>query len=1199
MVCICLQAQAEDQNNRRLPDAELREQFQRPPASVRPWCYWYWMAGNISREGIVADLDGFARVGIGGVYLMEIGNTSAVGDVTYRSPAGWELFTFAVSEAAKRNIKVSFHCPGWSASGGPWITPDRAMQEVVWSETTLEGGKPFSGSLSQSASRLGYYRDIAIIAFPQLPGDEPFPAPTITAPDGRVLRIGPGEPPLPKEFDLVYPAPVTARSLFIRAGQWNHFDATLSYWDDAERAFKTVTRCRRVVTGPFSERAGAASFDAVRASKFRLTFHNEGKLMSVSLTGGSRISKWVDKAGYSDADAGGGCVDILQNDETEERQGQAIPKEAVVDLSDKMDEKGVLTWTPPPGRWTVLRFGHTPTGIGIEPPPPGGKGLECDKLNADAVNFHYDQCVSPVLKRLGPELVKSTLMYYHVDSYEASWQTWTQGFQQQFLALRGYDLRTYLPCLTGRKVGDAAQSERFLWDYRRTISDLFASAHYRQLAKRCEADGIRFSSEPYNGPFRSLQVGNEADHPMIEFWTFVNPRQPGGGIMCKAGIFCGHVNERPVIGAEAFTSEDGWTEYPYSIKALGDFAYCEGVNRFVLHVSAHQPWLDEHLKPGLTCGGNGTHFDRGNTWWEQGAPEFIGGYLSRCQALLQQGEPQGDVLYLQSDDSPSTYGPFEPKLPEGYVFGACDAGTLDRLKVKEGRLVLPKGKTYRYLVLPTNKRLTLASLKSVGALAEQGAQVVGPVPEVSPSLGDAGKAEDYAALARALLKRVRPEKTFQEILAKDNLRPSFAWDKDNNLLLRATQRRCDDREIFFVANASAVGGTAECRFNVTGKVPELWHPDSGRIETCAVYREAEGMTHLPLSFDPSGSVFVVFRPGAAGLHVQQVKAAEPVTSPETAPALVIRKATYGSGKAVPRDVTKPLAQRSDGRRLVVSNFTSLDGDPEPYVVKTLTVDYEYNGKAESVAVKDGETLLLPKEVQAGLPYMILKKESGVVLQSTQSGSYQLGLSDGTQKTIVVPSVPAPMEIAGPWDVRFPEGWGAPGHARFERLVSWPEHADEGIKYFSGTAAYTCSFKVEDSSRRLRLDLGRVEVIAKVTLNGQSLGVLWKPPFVYDISGKVRNGDNDLKVEVTNLWPNRLIGDENYPDDCTPDHSWLKGGLSALPEWIKLKQPRPEPRRLTFTWCKHWQKGDSLLPSGLLGPVRLVPYTEIDVVKTNF
>ncbi len=1081
----------------------LEQGFSNPPSSARPWCYWYWMKGNISREGIVADLDGFAKVGIGGLFLLNIGGDGPLGTVNYGTPQWWELFSFAVAEAAKRDIKVSFHCPGWSASGGPWITPDRAMQEVVWSETVVEGGKPYQAVLPQPPSRLDYYREIAVIAFPQLPDDEPLPSPKYVAPDGKELRLGSGNSGFPPEFDIVYPRPVTVRSLFIRTGQWSNFDATLSYWNEAEGAFKTVTRCRHTPTGPFSEKIGAAAFDAVKADKFRITFNKTQNpaLVALELSGGSRISKWPRKAGYANCSGGiDVAIDKLEAGETREAQGSVIARDSIIDLSGKTDPAGRLDWTPPPGRWSVLRFGYTPTGISVFPPPPGGSGLECDKLSVETANYHYDQCVTPVLKQLGPDLVKSSLMYYHVDSYEASWQTWTRDFRRNFTDLRGYDLLSFLPCLTGRAVGDTAQSERFLWDFRATISDLFATAHYQQLARRCADDGIRFSTEPYVGPFRALQIGDTADHPMVEFWADTNPRQPGLMTPYKAGIFSGHVNERTIIGAEAFTSEDGWDQHPYSIKALGDWNYCAGVNRFVLHVSAHQSLIGEHLKPGLTCGGNGTHFDRNNTWWEQGAPEFIKGYLSRCQFLLQQGEPLADVLYFQGDESPSHYGPFEPKLPVGYHFDACTIEVLARMKVVDGNLVLPKGKSYRYLVLPANRRMTLASLQVISELAKQGARIVGAEPEGSPSEGDAAKAGDFAALAQDLGGRVLARSSFEPVLARDGLAPDFAYNGNSGMILHATHRRVGDLDLYFVANASAIAGVADCRFRVAGKSVELWHPDTGRIEPCALYEDEGGITRVPLSFDPSGSLFVVFRPGASKVHATQVS-----------------------------------------------------------------------------------------KVENTFPEILTRSDAKLFLQSSQGGDYTVALSDNSKATVSLPPVPAPVEISGPWTVTFPQGWGAPEKATFDKLLSWPDHRDEGIKYFSGTAAYSCEFSVKEVAPIVHLDLGRVEVIARVTLNGHPLGVLWKPPFVFDVSGKLRNGVNELKVEITNLWPNRLIGDENYPDDCTPDGSWVKMHLPAWPEWLKKGESRPEKRRLTLTTYKHWKQGDPLLPSGLLGPVRLVTY----------
>lgn len=1162
----------------------LAKNFATPPASARPWCYWYWFNKNISREGIIADLDGMANAGIGGVYLMNIGGERNIpeGDVKYGTEQWWDLFKLAVSEAAKRNIRFGFHSPGWSASGGPWITPEFGMQELVWSEAVIDGGKPVELDLPRPLTRLDYYRDVAVLAFPQLPDDDQLPEPTIQSPDGKVLTIAPGKPQSLAECELVYPREVTARGLFISG---RDFDAKLSYWDEKQKSFKPLTHCKSVHSD-LPLHLGAAAFDAVKASKFRLVFSEACRVQEIRLVGGSRISRWVDKTGYSRGCEG--TVDQLRSADTEEKHGSAISKKAIVDLSSRMDAKGRLAWTAPAGRWTVLRFGHTPAGARVRPAPEGGQGLECDKMSEEAVNHHYDHCVRPVMERIGKTLLKSSFVNYHVDSYEAGSQTWTKEFPRRFAALRGYDLIPYLPCLTGRPVGDIEQSERFLWDYRRTISDLFTKAHFEQLAKRCAQDGILFSNEPYTGPWNSLQVANTADIPQIEFWTATNPNQKGLMVPNKAGVLAGRANERPIIAAEAFTSGsyDRWSNHPYKIKALGDWVYCGGVNRFVLHVSSHQPWLEENVKPSLSCGGCGTHFDRNNTWWKRGAPEFIGDYLTRCQTILQQGVPQTDVLYFHGDDSPSRYGPFDPQLPEGYDFDACTVEPLTRMKVDKGMLVLPKGKTYRYLVLPSNKRMTLASLKVIHGLAKSGAQVVGCVPEYSPSLGDADKVKEFETLREELRGRVRPEKSFNDILHKDGLLPDFEYQSKAQIL-HAGHRRIGDVEVYFVANATDKSGTVNCRFRVTGRKPELWYPDTGRIEPCGLYREENGVTEIPLTFDPSGSVFVVFQPGQPSPHLTQVQVRQ-------TGSLIIKQATYSSKEGPGLDVTKPLRNRVVQGRVVLEKFTQLKGDPAHGVVKTLRVDYDFNGKPYSVSIKDGQCLDLPGTVET--PYVVKQSANEISLQTECGGDYEVTWSNGSKQKITVPPVTAPMEIKGPWKLNFTKGLGAPEQVELDRLISWSEHPDDGVKFFSGTAFYHCSFTVEEVQPRVYLDLGWVEVIAKITLNGQPLEVLWKPPFRYDVSGKIRKGVNELQVEVINLWPNRMIGDENYPDDCTPDHSWIEGSIETWPQWVRNKQPRPDPRRISFAVVKMWKKGDPLLPSGLLGPVRLIP---VEIRRTTF
>jgi hypothetical protein len=272
--------------------------------------------------------------------------------------------------------------------------------------------------------------------------------------------------------------------------------------------------------------------------------------------------------------------------------------------------------------------------------------------------------------------------------------------------------------------------------------------------------------------------------------------------------------------------------------------------------------------------------------------------------------------------------------------------------------------------------------------------------------------------------------------------------------------------------------------------------------------------------------------------------------------------------------------------VVLDRLTALKGDPAPGVVKTLKVDCDFNRKPYSISVKDGECLELPGEIEEASPYVVRRNANGFFLQAQRGGECDLTWSNGAKQRITIPPAAPPLDIHGPWTVHFAKGLGAPEQVQLDRLISWTEHAEEGVKYFSGTALYHCVFTVSEDLPEVYLDLGRVEVIAKATLNGQPLDVLWKPPFRYDVSGRIRKGVNELQVEVINLWPNRMIGDENYPDDCTPDHSWIKGSLDAWPQWVRDKQPRPDPRRISFAVVKMWNKGDPLQPSGLLGPVVL-------------
>ena len=410
-----------------------------------------------------------------------------------------------------------------------------------------------------------------------------------------------------------------------------------------------------------------------------------------------------------------------------------IPRGRIVDLTSKMDHRGRLGWDVPPGQWLILRFGHTTTNKDNHPAPITGRGLECDKFSKEAVETHFNGLMkklvadNPSLSGQGKVLVST-----HIDSWEVGSQNWTPRMREEFQQRRGYDLLPFLPTFTGRVVDSLEVSERFLWDLRQTVSDLIVdnyAGHFRTLAQR---RGLRLSIEAYDGvPCDEMTYAGQADEPMSEFWSW---SKFGADYSCTEMASAAHVYGKPILGAEAFTATDAekWQGHPGNVKDLGDWAFCEGVNRFVFHRYAMQPWTNPNRKPGMSMGPWGLHYERTQTWWEQSKAWHE--YLARCQYLLQKGLFVADVCYLQPEGAPRRFAPpptalKEPHVRAGYNFDGCTPEVvLKRMTVKNGRLVLPDGMSYRVLVLPSVTTMTPALLHKIEELVEAGATVVAPRP---------------------------------------------------------------------------------------------------------------------------------------------------------------------------------------------------------------------------------------------------------------------------------------------------------------------------------------------------------------------------------------------------------------------------------------------------------------------------------------
>ncbi|HEY5480686.1 MAG TPA: glycosyl hydrolase, partial [Verrucomicrobiae bacterium] len=1099
------------------------------------WVYWFWLDGNITREGITADLEAMRRVGIGGVLIMEVDQGAPKGPARFASPQWRELFKFMLAEANRLGLEVNMNNDaGWCGSGGPWITPALAMQKVVWTNVTVEGPRRLEQVLPEPQKVANYYEDIAVLAFP-------------TPADYRIKDI-------------------LAKAAFIR--------------------------------------------QEVPPQKLPEPLPAE----------------------------------------------KTIPRGSIRELTAQMSKDGRLVWDVPPGKWTVVRFGHTPTGKDNHPAPLDGRGLECDKLNRKAADAMFEGLMGKLIADSKP-LAGKTLVATHIDSWEVGSQNWTPAFREEFGRLRGYDPLPFLPVMTGRVVDSLDISERFLWDLRQTISELVVKNYAGRFRELAHQHGLRLSIEAYDGCCDDMTYAGQADEPMGEFWSWTFG---SGADWCTEMASAAHIYGKPILGAEAFTATDKekWLGHPGGIKALGDWAFCEGINRFVFHRYALQPWRD--VKPGMSMGPWGLHYERTETWWDQSTAWHE--YLSRCQFLLQQGQFVADICYLEPEASPYRFRapptPGSPPHRPAYNFDGCTPEVvLTRMKVKDGRLVLPSGMSYRLLVLPEVETMTPKLLRKVSELVKAGATVVGPAPLRSPGLSNypqcddeiqkltgklwsGGAGEGTAAFGRGQViwpierrrdvvaqetparlgsaqwiwfKEGRPAvsapvgtRYFRRIVnvengagiesarlvmtadnefeawvngrragGGDDFSHTYVMDctrllqPDTNLLtvaavngstspnpagmvgnliikfqdgrtvelhtdgtweaaktaegdwrkataapgawkpamelgavgmapwgeidhptggaktlypnaeviaglmkrmgvppdfdyvthsserdLRYIHKRIGKVDLFFVANEKPHSEQAVCSFRVEGKSPELWWPDTGRIERAAVYDEAGGCVRLPLRFDASGSVFIIFRPG---------ETIEPdrVTSMKR------------NGELLADLATKELA-------------------------------------AATVA-------------EPGIE--IVRGTGGTVeAQVWQAGTYTLTSANGKSRQLAAASIPEPVEITGSWELRFPAKAGAPERVTLDRLISWSEHTDPGVRHFSGRATYLKTLNVPTGliapGRRLYLDLGKVEVMASVRVNGKDLGILWKQPYCVEVTDALKPGANTLEVQVANLWINR-------------------------------------------------------------------------------
>ena len=1066
----------------------LKNGFENPLAGARPRVWWHWMNGNISKEGIKLDLEWMHRVGLGGFQNFDAAlQTPQVVDhrLAYMTPEWKDAFKYATTLADQLGLEEAIAgSPGWSESGGPWVPGSEGMKKYVWSETPIEGGKPFTGKLAHPPSNTGafqnvgihdqqpppgtlaipqFYADAAVVAYRKAASDVPIGAlnPKVTwsggSPDVAMLNDGDLEKttklPIPAAgaiswIQYEFPAPQAIRSITFVTKDPDEItvmvagiaapEKNLEASDDGQN-FRQIAK---LSGGDAPEHT--ISFPAVTAKYFRVTFKRtpppappdwaigldpesfgikigppptDYEIAEMALHPGARVNRFEEKAAFvPEADLYGFATPSVD-------AADAVAKSDVIDLTAKMRPDGTLDWTPPEGNWTVLRIGYSLLGITNHPATAEATGLEVDKLDSRFVKKYFDTYLDSYKETVGADFMGSKGIRYVInDSWEAGSQNWTDNMIAQFKKLRGYDPLPWLPVLTGQVVESAQASDKFLWDFRKTIGDLIANEHYGQLEATLHERGMGHYGESHESGRAFVADGMEVkkfnEVPMSAMWTQtpgVNNEQFGYNADDRESASVAHIYGQNLVAAESMTAAAApWAWSPSTLKPTADQEFLNGINRFVIHESAHQPLVDK--APGLTLGPFGQWFNRNETWAEQ-AGAWVD-YLARTSYLLQQGHFGADLIYFYGEDSNLTaiFGDKSPNVPAGYGFDYINAdGLIHELSVADGRIATPSGMTYSVLGLdPYSQHMSLPVLRAIHKLVADGAVVAGPKPNDDPSLAD-DQLEfkllnddlfgDGTGVHRVGKGTVYAGQNLGDVFAALHMPADFDYTKpETDARLLFVHRKLADGDLYFVDNRNDRNETVDASFRITGKAPELWHADTGQTELVS-YKIADGRTTVPLKLEPWGTVFVVFR-NATG---ETAYTAQPRTETEVA------------------------------------------------------------------------------------------------------------------------------TVNGAWKVSFQPNRGAPPSITVKKLLSWTESQDKGVKYFSGTGTYTKTVNAKadwfKKGAQVWIDLGDVKNLAEVTVNGKPLGIVWHAPYRVDATAALKPGANEVTIKVTNAWVNRLIGDQQ-PDAAT-------------------------------------------------------------------
>lgn len=1007
-VCFCLQTQADS----------------------RPWTFWYWMYGAVSKPAIQADLKGMKAVGLGGCYLMPIRGVAERpeygGQAQQLSPTFWEMIDYALQQSDSLSLGMGIHiCDGFALAGGPWIAPEESMQQVVWTDTLLhiapitnhQQARKTVGKRQRTvaaplaplplpqkhAGFQGYYRDIAAFA---VKVHEPLPTPHE---GGSIVRDEKGvfRSKVAGHIDYSFDQPQEVRALHIVPSGNNVQSQRLRIEasDDGihYRLVRQLTPPRQGWQNTDADYT--YSLPATRARHFRFTWTPEGsepgsedldaakwapklKIRQLTLLADDRIDQYESR---------NGCVwRIAQQLIAPNDYPEVIPLSA-----DGTPQQPLSA-----GTWRIIRMGHTATGH-TNATAGGGKGLECDKFSAAAVDKQISHWFGKFMQRPHANVIK----YMHIDSWECGSQNWSASFAEEFRQRRGYDIMPFLPVFAGIPMPG---NEQVLRDIRQTIDDLIHEVFFATAQRRAHQYGVQLSSESVAPTMVSdgIRHYRYADLPMGEYWL----NSPTHDKFCDMldAISGAHIYGKNIVQAEGFTEVRGvWNETPAMIKPLFDHNLALGMNRLFFHVNTHNPWLDR--RPGMTLDGIGLFFQRDQTWY--GEAKGMVGYITRCQELMQQGQPVTDIAVFTGDVLPS-----RALTPDRLVTILPGLMGAERVAAEQRRLA--------------NEGLPMAE-SPVGVRHSAG--IVSPSDWVNPLRGyhyDSMNSDallhqpfHYSTLvipqsvAIANTAKARIDALRQQgvtIINKPYLADTLSRVGRDALLplgIAFAHRQTTDRDIYFLANQQDSARHFVASLRCTKGTPHLYDPLTDR-HYAASFEKKQGRTLVDVTLDAHGSVFVIF-------SADNSFAAKPVAT-----------------------TTKPI---------------------------------------------DGKT----------------------------------------------------------WEMHFKENNIRLSEAK---LFDWTTSANDSIRYYSGTATYTTTFRLAAKrGSRVVLRLPQVSDVAHVWVNGKDCGIAWTAPYEVDITDALQRGRNTLRIDVTNTWHNALRGNDMG-----------KAPFAGI-----------------WTNARYRTKGDALLPAGLL------------------